>query len=254
VNAFPISLVVFVCILGAFGFGFVVNARLPPHHLNADSKESLKQIVGMLSTMTALVLGLMVSSAKDSFDAKGSGIAEVATDIILLDRTMASYGRESTAARGLLKEGSEKSIAALWTKQGFQRSSLDRLDGGGAELAGVQTRLRALIPQNEMQREVQARAVSISADLARALWLIQFRKAGSLPAPFLGILISWLCIIFAGMGMVAPRNATVLAAAIAASFALAAGVFLIEELDTPHGGVIRISDTPLRIAIQQLGE
>ena len=253
-NALPIGLVVFVCILGAFGLGFALNAKLPTHHLSARSRDSVTQMVVMLSTMTALVLGLMISSAKNSFDAKSSGIAEVATDIILLDREMASYGRESAAARALLRTAAEKGVAALWPKEGFQRSGLEHLDGGGAELAGVQAFLRGLTPRNDFQREVQSRALGLSVDLARALWVIQFRKAGSLPAPFLGILISWLVIIFASMGALAPRNATVLMVAIATSFALAAGVFLIEELDTPHGGVIRISEAPLRLVIQHLGE
>jgi hypothetical protein len=250
-NELSTALLVFACVLGAFGFGLLVNTRFRKRALSSDSKEAVKQMVGMLSTMTAVVLGLLVSSARDSFDAKSHGIAKMATDMIVLDRALTSYGAEAADIRTLLRQGTEQRVAALWTKDGVQRSNLTSL---GIPQLAVETKLRELNPRNEMQRQLQLQALGISADLNRDFWVIQVEDGGTIQAPFLAVLVSWLIIIFASIGMLAPRSKSVFAAAVAASLALAGGVFLILELDTPYGGLIQVSDTPMHVALQHLGK
>jgi hypothetical protein len=243
---------VFVCVLGAFVGGYALSTRLPAHHLSTDSKDSVKQMLGLLSTLTALVVGLLISSAKESFEVKSNGIVDVATEVILLDRVLAWYGPETATARGILRASMERSVDELWTQKGFQRARMEQLDEGGA-LGGLQASLRELTPQNDGQRQLQSRALSISADLARSIWGFRLRQGGSIPAPFLAVLVAWLIVIFASMGILSPRNSTVLAVAVATSLAVSAAIFLILELDTPYGGVIRVSDAPLRGVIEHLG-
>src|ERR1700745_826986 len=96
-----ISWFVFVCIFGGATLGMLLRSRLPENHLNADSKDVIKLAMGVLGTMAALVLALLINSAKSSHDVQSGEITQVAADFILLDRVLAHYGPETDEARGL---------------------------------------------------------------------------------------------------------------------------------------------------------
>jgi hypothetical protein len=67
-SALTISVIIFVCVLGSAMLGMFLGGVLPPHHIKDDSKDIVKLMVGLLATLSALVLGLLISSAKGSFD------------------------------------------------------------------------------------------------------------------------------------------------------------------------------------------
>jgi hypothetical protein len=104
VNALVIAIAVLVCVLAGAVFGFYFNAELPQRNLSTDSKDSVKQTVSVLSTLTALVLGLLIGAAKSSYDGKSEALTEMAVNIMLLDRVMAQYGPDTAASRKLLRD------------------------------------------------------------------------------------------------------------------------------------------------------
>jgi hypothetical protein len=228
------------------------NAELPQRNLSTDSKDSVKQTVSVLSTLTALVLGLLIGAAKSSYDGKSEALTEMAVNIMLLDRVMAQYGPETAASRKLLRDHTAAGIDEFWSGDRFGVSRLDKLERTDA-VETIQENLRGLSPGSDDQRELRSRALAVSGDLAKAHWLTVARSGGTIPTPFLIVLVAWLAISFAGLGLLAARNATVISAGIAAALAVAAAVFLILELDTPYDGVIVLSDEPLRLALQRLG-
>lgn len=240
------------CLLAGGLLGFYLNFILPDHHLSPESRESVKQNVAVLSTLTALVLGLLIGTAKSSYDAKSDALSEMAADILLLDRLLAQSGAEAADARTLLRDSTAAKLKELWADRSVQIASLRKADAA-APLEALQNRLRALAPQNDAQRQLQARALGITADLAKTRWLILARSGGTIPGPFLVVLVVWLALMFVGLGLVAARNATVVLAGTAVALAMSGAIFLILELDTPYHGVITISDAPVRLVLEQLG-
>jgi hypothetical protein len=252
VSELAVALVVLACVLAGGVLGSYFNATLPERHLSADSKDSVKQTVGVLSTLTALVLGLLLATAKGAYDTKADELTEMAASIVLLDRVLAQYGPEAGQARKLLRDSTAAKLEELWAEDGVRRANFSKVDAAAA-LEAFQTNLRALTPQTDAQRELRSRALSVSGDIAKTRWLILARSGGTIPGPFLVVLVVWLALTFAGLGLLAPRNATVIAAGIAAALAVAGAMFLMLELDTPYGGVITLSDAPLRLALEHLG-
>jgi hypothetical protein len=53
----------------------------------------------LVATTVALVLGLLVASAKSFYDTQTSEVTQLSTNVLLLDRLMAHYGPEATEAR-----------------------------------------------------------------------------------------------------------------------------------------------------------
>ena len=113
-SALAISLVAFACIFGGALLGMFIRTFLPGHHVSDESKDVVKLGTGMIATMAALVLALMIASAKGNFDTMNSGLRQVGSRVILLDRIMAHYGPETLEARDLLRRSVASAIERIW--------------------------------------------------------------------------------------------------------------------------------------------
>jgi hypothetical protein len=249
-----ISLVAFGCIFGGILIGMFLRSVLPEHHLSDESKDAVKLGIGMIATLAALVLGLLIASAKGHFDTMNNGLAQTGSKIILLDRTMAHYGPETKEARDLLRLSVASAIDQLWPKERtkhIERKGFNPMTG----LKDLQDRLLLLSPQNETQRYLQSQALQISGSIAEVRWLLtEQQEQSSLPMPFFVMLVFWLVIIFFSFGMLSPPNATVITILLVCSLSAAGALYMILELDHPYGGLIEISSSTLRSALTYLSQ
>jgi len=233
--------------------GMFLRAVLPEHHLSDESKDIVKLGIGTIATLAAVVLGLLIASAKGTFDTMNSGLVQAGSKVILLDRVMARYGPETREARDLLRRNLASVIERTWPKEGTGLTKAKAPDPQ-ASLEALQDKLLQLSPQNDVQRHLQSRALQVSGDIAEGRWLL-FQQQGqsSLPIPFLVMLVTWLVIIFFSFGLFSPRNATVIIILLVCALSAAGALYLIQELDRPTGGLIQISSAPLRLVLANLG-
>lgn len=243
-----ISCIVFASIFGGALLGLLLHAVLPQQHLNAETKDVVKLGMGLVATMTALVLGLLVASAKSSYDAQRNELIQLSANVVLLDRLLAHYGPEAIPAREALRQGIRNAIDRMWPES----SSVAQPPNVRSEALMDET--LKLSPQNEAQQALKAQAVSLVATLAQTRWLMFAQGGSSIPIPFLVVVVFWLAILFASFGIFAPANATVVAALAISSLSVSGALFLILEIDQPFSGLIRISDGPLRAALAQVGQ
>ena len=252
-SAEAISLIAFGCIFGGTVLGMVLRSFLPEHHLSEESKDVVKLGAGMIATLAALVLGLMIASAKANFDTMSTEIKQTGSKIILLDRTLAQYGPEAGEIRVHLRQTVISVVKAVWPEKKTAPLS-EKIFEPGAGIEAIQKSVRSLKPGDDRQRAIQSRALQLCSDVAEARWLLEEQwKQRSLPTPFLVMLIFWLTIIFTSFGLLSPRNATVAIVLFVCALSVSGSLFLIEELDRPYEGLIRISGTPLRNTLNFLG-
>lgn len=252
-SSFVIALIVFGCVLTSALFSLFLRAILPEHHLSKDTKDVVMLTMGLIATMAALVLGLLIASAKTSFDLENTGIQQVAADIIKLDRSLARYGPETKEIREKLQRLLADRIHQIWPEGG----SIPEKVGSPEKTRvaeGMADAIRKLSPKTESQREIQSRTLQITQDLMGTRWLLLVERLNPIPPLFLVVLASWLCILFAGFGLFAPRNATVIVAFVLCALAVSSAIFLILEMNNPLGGLIKISSLPMRYALSQLGQ
>jgi hypothetical protein len=249
-----ISLIAFGCIFAGSLLGMFLRTVLPEHHLSAESKDVVKLGAGVIATLAALVIGLLISSAKGSFDMANNGLRQVGSKIILLDRVMAQYGPETKEARDLLRRSIASAIEQIWPEERTGQTEAKALDPRAA-IEALQGKLRQLSPQNDAQRSLQSQALQVSGDIAETRWLLlEQRGQSSLPMPFFVILVSWLVIIFFSFGLFSPRNTTVIVVLLLCALSAAGSLYLIQELDRPFEGLIKISSAPLRNVLAYLGQ
>jgi hypothetical protein len=239
------------CIFGGTLLGLAVRKIVPEDHLNAESKDAVKVGAGMISMMAALVLGLLVSSAKNNFDLANAAIVQGGAKVILLDRVLASYGSESQELREQLRHAIAGTLELLWPEERLQ-DSLRTFENASA-LEKLLPKVRALKPQSDDQRALQQQAVGICNDLLLSRWLQIEQAQTTLPAAFLIVLLFWLTMLYASFGLLAPRNPTVISVLFVGALSLATALYLILEMNRPMAGAIKVSSAPMRKALEHLG-
>jgi hypothetical protein len=246
-----ISVILFVVLVGAALLGRRVHRYLPEAHLSADSRDSVKLAMGLVATMTALVLGLLVSSAKGTYDTARSEVIQMAAKVAFLDRVLALYGPEAAEARTELRTAIIDAVQRIWpTDRSGAAQLVPNQQAGDALYITVQR----LSPHDDAQRTLKAQVATLMVDLGQLRSLLVAQSIPSISKPMLIILVSWLVVIFFGFSLLAPPNATTTLALIASAFSVACAIFLILELDQPFGGLIQIPSEPMINALERLAK
>lgn len=250
-SALAIAAITFVCAFGSALVGAYVRDRLPAPHLSKESQDVVRLGMGLVATMTALLLGLVTASARGVYDAQDAAIKTSAVNVLSLDRHLARYGAETRPTRELVRAAMAYRLETTWPSDGPGR-------GYGAAIATpaieeIETQIVNLAPGNDAQRWFKGEALKLSEDVMRTRWRL-LGSGGAIPFAFLVVVIFWLTVTFASFGLYAPRNATVVGVLFLAALSVALALFLIVELDGPFDGLIRVSSTPIRFALENLGQ
>jgi len=206
--------------------------------------------MGLIATMAALVLGLLIASAKSSFDTQNSELTEMSSRIILIDRMLAHYGPETKEARDELRSSVVRVLDLLSSSDVAGRAQF------GSSVSGdvFYDKIQELSPKDDAQRSIQTQALSILVGLGHSRWLLAVQSVSSVSAPLLIVLIFWLTILFISFGLLSPRNATVDVSLLVSALSVSGAIFLILEMYSPFAGLIRVSSTPLRTALTHLDQ
>ena len=251
-NGTAIALISAGCIFGGTLLGLALRKMLPGHHLNDESKDAIKIGAGMISMMAALVLGLLVSSAKSNFDATNTAIIQGGARVILLDRLLANYGPETKEVRATLRMAVVALIGVLWPEEPVTKADFSAFERATTAEKLVE-KIRDLKPQNEAQRALQGQALQLGQEMMLSRWIQIEQAQTSLPSAFLVIVLFWLTMLYMTFGLLAPRNPTVVTVMFIGALSLATAMFLIVEMNRPMGGAIKVSSGPMHKALEHLG-
>jgi hypothetical protein len=246
-----IGLILFVGLVGVTLLGGCLRRIVPAEQLSADSKDAVKLALGLVGTMTAILLGLLISSAKGSFDTTRSEVMQMAAKVALLDRVLKLYGPDAMDARRALRDAIADGVRQTWPAE---RSSQARLDPNQQMGDALYVAVQRLSPQDDAQRGLKTQATNLMVQLAELRTLLQAQAIPSLSKPLLIALVSWLVVIFLGFSLLAPANPTSTLALVAGAFSVACAVFIILELNYPFAGAIRIPSEPMTNVLNHLAK
>jgi hypothetical protein len=245
-----IAIITFICAFGAALLGAFVKDRLPAQHLSKESQDVVRLGMGLVATMTALLLGLVTASARSTFDAQDATVKNGVISILTLDRQLARYGAETAPTRELLKTALQLRLESTWPSERSNSGYEQTLPTTAIE--SIEDQVVALSPSTDAQRWFKAEALKMTADVLRGRWRL-LGSTSAIPPAFLMVVIFWLSVTFASFGLYAPRNGTVVAVLFMAAVSVGLALFLIAELDGPFDGWIRVSSAPVRFALENLG-
>jgi hypothetical protein len=250
-NDLVISLLVFAIIFGGALVGMAVRPLLSEEHLHPDSRDVVKMATGLIGTLAALVLGLLIASAKSSFDQKTNQVRQMTATVILLDNLLTQYGPEATPLQRLLRQGIPLLADRIWHEEAIPSGGLVRFESS-AESQAFETGLERLSPNNDAQRSLQSRAIQAFTEIAQFRLQLFAQTGGSIPTPFLVILVFWLSAIFVSFTLFARTNMVVAVSLLVCALSFSGAIFLVLELDNPFTGLMGISSATLRSALLPL--
>ena len=249
-SSITVAVTIFCCLFVGALVGMGLRTIIPQQQLDADTRDLIKLGVGLIGTMSALVLGLLVASTKGSYDTKKSEVAQMAGNVILLDRVLAHYGPEAAGTRDELRTTIAGIVGGNESKNRLERLGLAAPVGGDVFF----DKMQGLVPHSDAQRGLQAEAESLAINLGQTRWLLFAQSGTSISTPFLVIVALWLTVLYVSFGLFAPRNATAFVTLLVSAVSVAAAMFLILDLDRPFSGFMQIPDTPLRNALAAIGK
>ena len=245
------SVISFGCIFGGSLAGIFLRSILPERYFTSEVKDVLRLALGLITTLSALVLGLLISTAKSSYDAKRGQVMQIATDAILADRSLELYGSETHNARLALRN----QIAALIAQiESPGASSLKLQPSSDKDLRDFFQMVRRLSPHDDSQRALKSEVLRVSLEFGQIRASALARESSSIPKPFLIVLVFWLTALFVGFGLFAPRNLFTVAALCVCAFTATTAVLMILDMDQPLSGFMKISIQPLRSAVATMGD
>lgn len=256
-SAVAISAIVFACVFGGALFGISLRAVLPEQHLTPDSKNAVTVAMGLVATLSALVLGLLVGSAKASYDTQSTAVTNMSAQLIMLDRVLSHYGPETRPIRADLRSAAIRFLNHTWpggppvTDSNPSGPGTSTTHTGGAEV--FLDELQKLTPKDDEQREIRTQAYTMVMGLGQTRWLMYEERATGVSIPMLVILVFWLTAIFVSFGLFSPTNLTVVSALGVAALSVSAAILLILEMYKPYTGLIRIPSTAFRSALDVMG-
>jgi hypothetical protein len=250
-NAIVLSLIAFAIILGGATLGALLRKTLPDHHLAGDAKDIFRLGAGLIGTMSALVLGLLIASAKSSYETQSTQVQHLTADLVLMDRLLAHYGPEARPARELIRRAVGPMVERIWREDSAQSAMKGPFEAT-AVAEDAYSKIEELTPQTDVQRSLRARAIQLATDMTQTRLLLFEQGDKSIPMPFLAVLVFWLAIIFTGFSLFSRLNPTAIAALFVFALSASAAIFLILEMSEPFTGLMQISSAPLRNALAPL--
>jgi hypothetical protein len=240
-----IALGVATSLFVAVWLGMYVRRHLPEPHLSADTKDTVKIAMGLVATMSALLLGLLVSSTQDSYKTVQSQVVTLGAKISFMDRLLSLYGPEAATLQASVRQLTKATVQQMWNSK--SEPSAINLEAGNA----LYVALLELEPKNELQRNLKTQGIATFMEVGQLRTVMQVQSQKTMTWPLLIAVVFWLIVIFFSFSLFAPDNKTASFSLMVSALSVAVAIFLILELNQPFHGLIHISPALLEKAVPQ---
>ncbi len=257
--------ILFLTLLVSAVAGWAVRRRLHERLVTRDSIESIRLLMGMLLTFSALVLGLLTSNAKQRFDGYNNDLSAYGTNLIELDHRLREYGPETDDIRKLLRTYTAAAIADSWPNEPLpagdyphftHQTGVSNVESHalGDMLEDIDVAIERLTPKDDFQRQIADRLRNRVAQVIQRRWNLIFSTRSTISWPFLLILTSWLSIIFAIFGLTSPRSRLMYTVVALSALSIASPLYLIIDYSEGLTGLFQLSSVPMRVALSHMDQ
>lgn len=231
--------------IGGAMLGLLLRRCLPEHHLNEHAKDVIRLGCGLITTIAALTIAFLISSARMAFEADRNEIRHMAADVILLDQVLDHYGPDARHARLRLREAIDPSVHRIW-RDAAHRTREQGTFYSSPHGDAAHDAIRNLTPQTDAQRTYHSQAMELAAAIVRSRLVLFHQTGDRLPVPFLALLIFWLTLLFASFSLFSPLNYIAMAAIVFVAISASGAVFLVLDLNEPFSGLMRLPTERLK--------
>ncbi|MDB5488652.1 MAG: hypothetical protein JWQ58_2367 [Reyranella sp.] len=250
-NSAQIAFFILCVVFGSAMLGMVISRRMPDHHLSAEAKATVSVSIAVVGTMTALVIGFLISNANTAFNARNATVSLLSSNISQLDTLLRRYGPETESIRENLQHFAAMKFEDLFADDPAGQRKIDN-PVTAKVFDNVEDRIVALKPADNRQKWLSGEALQMAAGVRAARSQLVQQNVNSLPLPFVGVVVLWLIVVFGSFGVFAPRNATTVVALFFSVLAVSMAFKLVLDLDNPFDRGIRLTPPPIRMSPEPL--
>jgi hypothetical protein len=249
-----LSALAFLCPLLGAGIGMALRQRLPEHHLSRESIDVIKLAMGLMATLVALTLGLLIQSASLYRTTVETEYRQILASIVHLDEYLHAYGPGANEIRQHIRLVAARSFQARWPNENFGPTG-PMPDGARDQFTDVQRQIVELEPATAAQRWFQSQALQITNRLSDLRGLLMTQEATTAPLVPVFILIFLSSIaIFGSFCLYVRPNPTVFSVIALTALAIAGATFLIVEMNNPFHGLLYIASRGAHAVMQAIGQ
>jgi hypothetical protein len=247
VNELLAAFLIFLCLMAASLGCMALHKKLPLRHRDEETHSVIKLTAGVFVVTTSLMLGLLINSAKNKFEANDSTLHAYATELILLDRSLRRYGPEAAETRQHLQSVVKSALASIWSADG--KAVIDD-DVTERLLDEAENSLNAMKARDAERAELWLHAKQHLLKVIELRWNLIENSHSELPTPLIIMMVGWLMLIFASFGFRAPPNPVVMTMFVVSGLLISSSLYLTMDMDTPFSGPMQVSPAPMQRALE----
>jgi hypothetical protein len=243
-NGYTLAALVFVLVFGGAAFGLLMQAVLSESFTTGGSRDMAGAVVGLLTLLLALVLGLLIWTAFGVLSTQKASIQTLAVSVLKLDEALRDYGPDAADGRSLLRQTVKKSIGQMWDGE--------RVDGAVTNYVNalssaedLQTYLGKLEATTDAQRTAKANAVQSTNAIGQTRLQMALALTDPISYSLIAIVLAWAVILFFGYGLLAKGTFMAYATAAVGALAIASAIYSIDDLSNPYSGLFVVSPAPI---------
>jgi hypothetical protein len=244
-----------VAVFAGGSIGLILQRVLPESFTTGGPRDMIGAVVGLLTLLSALVLGLLIWTAYGVYSGQNLAVQTLAAKVLQLDLALADYGPDATPMRVQVRQNLAKTIDQIW---GANESDADFVANNFAaavqSLRNREAALAALHPSTDTQKQALAAAMSTVDSIGQARLQMSFALANPVSYPLILMVVGWATFLFCGYGLMSKGNAMSVAAGAIGAVAVSSAVYLILDLSDPYSGVFRASSAPLEQVLAVMGK
>jgi hypothetical protein len=235
--------------------GLILQRLLPDEFTTGGPRDMIGAVVGLLTLLSALVLGLLIWTAYGVYSGQNLAIQTLAAKVLQLDLALTDYGPEASGGRALLRQELAKTVHAVWNAdQSDVEFAAHNFAGAISNLRHQDGLLNSLDPSTDRQTQALAAARQTIDSIGQARLQMSFALYGVVSYPLIYVVVGWAVALFCGFGLMSKGNAMSVAALILGALAAASAIYLILDLSSPYSGLFRASPAPLEQVLAQMGQ
>ena len=252
-NSFTVAFAVAAVTFAGGVAGLILQRWLPEDYHSQGDRDAIQSVVGLITLLLALVLGLLTASAYGVYTAQRTAVQTFAGEVRQLDLALGDYGPGAAAARATLKAEVERTLKQFWGDVDADFVSRN-YSAAIANLHERKAALDALQPTTDAQKQALSSAETLSASVGQTRLQAALQLDDTVSLPLMIIVTSWAFILFFGYGLLSRADALAVSSLAFGALAVASAVYLIVDLSSPFSGYFQVSPLPVERVLQDLGK
>ena len=244
-----------VAVFAGGAVGLILQRVLPEKFTTGGPRDMIGAVVGLLTLLSALVLGLLIWTAYGVYSGQNLAVQTLAAKVLQLDLALADYGPDATLLRAGVRQNLAKTIDDIWGANESDSSFVAKNFSAAVEsLRNRDKTLAELHPSTDAEKTALAAATSTVDAIGQSRLQMSFALSNPVSYPHILMVVGWATFLFCGYGLMSKGNPMSIAAGAVGAVAVASAVYLILDLSDPYSGAFRTSAAPLEQVLAVMGK